>query len=105
VIPSGGGWLHRGPLGLPQASVIGLRSLGGGLRSWLGVRCTRTPALYLTAPPSCGRFALYRETRGDAGGSAERPMERGTYCVERNRQRAGERSRAERKAPASQGDR
>jgi hypothetical protein len=31
-----------------------LRSLGGGLRSWLGVRCTSTPALNLTAPPSCG---------------------------------------------------
>ena len=31
-----------------------LRCLGGGLRSWLAVRCTRTPALYLTSPPSCG---------------------------------------------------
>src|SRR3970282_2292778 len=28
-----------------------LRSLGGGLRSWLAVRWTRTAALNLTAPP------------------------------------------------------
>ena len=28
-----------------------LRRLGGGLRSWLAVRCTRTSALNLTAPP------------------------------------------------------
>jgi hypothetical protein len=68
VITSGCRWLHRGPLGFPQASGIGLRSLGGGLRSWLGARWTCAPALYLTAPPSCGRFALYRETQGDAGG-------------------------------------
>ena len=40
-------------------------------------------------PPSCGCCALYRGTRGDAGGSAKRPVERGRNRVERNRQRAG----------------
>ncbi len=34
-----------------------LRRLGGGLRSWLGARWTCAPALYLTAPPSCGGSA------------------------------------------------
>jgi hypothetical protein len=33
-----------------ERSQVSLRSLGGGLRSWLGVRCIRTPALNLTAP-------------------------------------------------------
>ena len=33
--------------------------------------------------------ALRPGTRGAAGGYAQRPMERGRNCVERNRQRAG----------------
>src|SRR3990170_5034512 len=45
-------------------------------------------------------------TRGDAGGSTRRPVERGGNCVERNRQRAGEgRERSRGESPASQGPR
>ena len=47
---------------------------------------------------STSETALRPGTRGAAGGYAQRPMERGRNCVERNRQRAGagrERSGAE----------
>jgi hypothetical protein len=37
----------------------GFAASEGGLRSWLGVRCTRTPALYFAAPPSCGCYAVF----------------------------------------------
>jgi len=40
-----------------RASPFGCATSEGGLRSWLAVRCTRTAALYLTAPPSCGGSA------------------------------------------------
>src|SRR3990170_2242344 len=34
-----------------RARVPGLAASEGGLRSWLGVRCTRTPPLYFPSPP------------------------------------------------------
>ncbi|MGB3399954.1 MAG: hypothetical protein WBA34_07260, partial [Candidatus Deferrimicrobiaceae bacterium] len=46
--PKGGNCVERNSSERSQPS---LRSLGGGLRSWLAVRETRTAALNLTAPP------------------------------------------------------
>jgi hypothetical protein len=78
----------------------GLRSLGGGLRSWLAVRCTSTAALYLTAPPSCGCFALDRGHKAMREVSAQRPMERGGNFIERNgSERAQGRERSGAEAP------
>jgi len=70
---------------LPMARPVSASRPRRGLRSWLAVRWTRTPALYLTAPSS---FGLLRPlggplrgfrrpgTQGDAGGSTKRPVER-----------------------------
>ena len=44
-------------LGYPARFPFGSAASEGGLRSWLAVRWTCTAALYLTAPPSCGRSA------------------------------------------------
>src|SRR3990172_12203737 len=67
--------LHRPPrrppphrLGPPPE--CRLRSLGGGLRSWLAVRETRTAALNLTAPP------LLRLAAPATGGARNRAYER-----------------------------
>jgi len=69
----------------PMARPVSASRPRRGLRSWLAVRWTRTPALYLTAPSS---FGLLRPlggplrgfrrpgTQGDAGGSTKRPVER-----------------------------
>src|SRR4030042_1481710 len=73
-----------------------LRGLGGG--SVRGSPCGGPARLRLTSlrpPPSaCSAHgaprcegAGNRRTRGVAGGSARRPVERGGDCVERNRQR------------------
>src|SRR3989304_9710138 len=74
----------------------------GGVRAVAILRTVppllRTGTLPRTLPPLrqathlCAplRGRLRPGTRGDAGGSAERPGERGRSCVERNRQRAGE---------------
>jgi len=82
---------------LRKRAQVPLRSLGGGLRSWLAVRSTCTAALYLTAPPSCGCYAGNQGTEAMRGESTRRPVERGTGIAakrrpvcERNRQRAGE---------------
>ena len=55
---------------------IGFRSLGGGLRSWLAVRYTCTPALYLTAPLLLRLLLPVPGPLGYAGGSTERRVER-----------------------------
>jgi len=87
-----------------ERSQVSLRCLGGGLRSWLAVRWTCTAALNLTAPPILRLLRLVPGTRGDAGGSTKRPVERGSVCVERNGSEQAEvASVAEWKPPASQG--
>jgi hypothetical protein len=56
--------VHRAPKGFrslphPQRHTAAPGDfVGGGLRSWLAVRCTRT-----ATPPSCGCSALYRGPR------------------------------------------
>ena len=67
--------------GIPRRGVRGTRdrrsSLGGGLRSWLAVRCNRTAALNLTAPPSCGCYA------GNQGPGARQIVLSRTEAIER----------------------
>jgi hypothetical protein len=68
-------------------TATGFRILGGGLRSWLGVRCTCTPALNLTAPlllrllhrqpGTRGRPPGFRSGRGRAPRGSMRPVRRG----------------------------
>src|SRR3990170_1791444 len=47
---------------------VGLRSLGGGFRSWLAVRYTCAAALNLTSPPSC--VLLRRDVPRRVGGQS-----------------------------------
>ena len=61
-----------------------LRRLGGGLRSWLAVRFTRTAALYFTSPTLLRLLRRQPGTQGEAGGSTKRPVERGCESGERN---------------------
>src|SRR3989304_1862443 len=49
-----------------ERSRVSLRSLGGGLRSWLAVRGTCTAALNLTAPPLLRLAALFPHLRNGA---------------------------------------
>jgi len=58
---------NRSPQSSPGHPEWGLRSLGGGLRSWLAVRLTCTPALYLTAPPLLRLAASVPGTRAPRG--------------------------------------
>ena len=79
-----GGVPHREGALRERAQVL-LRGLGGGLRSWLAVRSTCTAALYLTVPPSCGRYAGEQGPQAMRGESTRRPVERGTAYRERSR--------------------
>jgi hypothetical protein len=75
--------------------VTGFRSLGGGLRSWLAVRCTCTAALNLTAPSLLRLLRRQLGILGDAGGGprsgvwsekASIPAKSGDRAEERNPQ-------------------
>ncbi|MGB3097565.1 MAG: hypothetical protein WBB46_12645 [Candidatus Deferrimicrobiaceae bacterium] len=85
--------------------------VGGGLRSWLAVRWTRTAALYLTAPPSCGCSALYRGPKAQRGVPRsglwseewESPRSGVRYASGTGSERAQGRERSGVESPASQG--
>ncbi len=101
-------------------TLLRLRRLGGGLRSWLDARGTRASALNLTAPPSCGgsaepsccvRLPLMGRTtactssmspREDAAGERE-PSRQGTDggFELRGKRRAESEEKAPKMAPAA----
>src|SRR3990170_2006382 len=58
---------------------LSLRSLGGGLRSWLAVRGTCTAALNLTAPPLLRLAALFRHLRNGGRSQPFRSTQSGSF--------------------------
>src|SRR3990172_2830899 len=97
--PAPGEWCGACPVA--ETPGAGFAASEGAFASWLARRGTRQAAPYLSPHPPPPRLLRRRQrTRGDAGGSTKRPVERGADCGERNgSERAQVASVAEGKPP------